>query len=178
MCVRDQGGERERKRTPYDLVAETKQMDRLPMVQFATGGIMTPADTSLMIQLGYDGVFLESKIFNCLDPYKRVQGIIQALRHYNDPHVLVETSCGLEDSNANLNLFEDMIEQLAVKNHCNVSLLSVYELRMWLVFSFCRIKCCCAYESLWFWYFLTPSFSLCLSSIGGVGNICSSVVGN
>ena len=88
-------------------------MGKLPMFQFATGGIVTPTDIALMMQLGYDAVFLEYEIFNCLDPYKRVQGIIQAVRHYNDPHVLVETSCGLEDSNANLNLNEDKIEQFA-----------------------------------------------------------------
>ena len=74
---------------------------------------MTLIDTALMMQLGYDVVFLEYEIFNCLDPYKRVHGIIQAVRHYNDPHVLVETSCGLEDSIANLNLGEDKIEQFA-----------------------------------------------------------------
>ena len=83
------------------------------MVQFAVEGIVTPADAALMIQLGYDGVFLESEIFNCLDPYKRVRGIIQVVRHYNDPHVLVETSCGLEYSNANLNLGENRVEQFA-----------------------------------------------------------------
>ena len=83
------------------------------MVQFAARGIMTSANTTLMMQLGYDGVFLEFEIFNCSDPYKRVRGIIQAVRHYNDPHVLVETSCGLENSNANLNLDEDKIEQFA-----------------------------------------------------------------
>ena len=83
------------------------------MVQFAARGIVTPTDTALMMQLGYDGMFLESEIFNCSDPYKRVRGIIQAVWHYNDPHVLVETSCGLEDSNANLNLVEDKIKQFA-----------------------------------------------------------------
>ena len=83
------------------------------MVQFAAGGIVTPADIALMMQLGYDGMFLESEIFNCSNPYKRVRGIIQVVWHYNDPHVLVETSCGLEDSNANLNLGEDRIEQFA-----------------------------------------------------------------
>ena len=83
------------------------------MVQFAARGIVTPAGAALMMQLGYDGVFLESEIFNCSDPYKCVWGIIQAVRHYNDPHVLVETSCGSEDSNANLNLSENRVEQFA-----------------------------------------------------------------
>ncbi|XP_044484527.1 pyridoxal 5'-phosphate synthase-like subunit PDX1.2 [Mangifera indica] len=96
---------------PYDLVAQTKQMGRLPVVQFAAGGIVTPADAALMMQLGCDGVFVGSEVFDSLDPYKRVRGIVQAIRHYNDPHVLVESSCGLEDVMAGLNLNEDRIEQ-------------------------------------------------------------------
>jgi len=98
---------------PYDLVAQTKQMGRLPVVQFAAGGIVTPADTALLMQLGCDGVFVGSEIFECSDPYKRVRGIIQAVRHYTDPHVLVETSSGLEETMAGLNLGEDRIEQFA-----------------------------------------------------------------
>ncbi|KAM6567207.1 hypothetical protein CsatA_026335 [Cannabis sativa] len=96
---------------PYDLVAQTKQMGRLPVVQVAAGGIVTPADAALMMQLGCDGVFVGSEIFNSSDPYKRVRGITQAVRHYNDPHVLVETSTGLADAMAGLNLNEDRIEQ-------------------------------------------------------------------
>ncbi|EXB74497.1 putative pyridoxal biosynthesis protein [Morus notabilis] len=95
---------------PYDLVAQTKQMGRLPVVQFAGGGIVTPADAALMMQLGCDGVFVGSETFNSPDPYKRVRGIVQAVRHYNDPHVLVETSCGLADAMAGLSLSEDRIE--------------------------------------------------------------------
>jgi len=98
---------------PYDLLAQTKQMGRLPVVQFAAGGIVTPADAALMMQLGCDGVFVGSEIFDCSDPYKRVRGIIQAVRHYTDPHMLVEISCGLEDTMAGLNLSEDRIEQFA-----------------------------------------------------------------
>ncbi|KAK1578561.1 hypothetical protein Q3G72_031226 [Acer saccharum] len=96
---------------PYDLVAQTKQMGRLPVVQFAAGGIVTPADAALMMQLGCDGVFVGSEIFECPDPFKKVRGIVQAVRHYNDPHVLVESSCGLEDAMAGINLSEDRIEQ-------------------------------------------------------------------
>ncbi|KAJ7951778.1 Pyridoxal 5'-phosphate synthase subunit PDX1 [Quillaja saponaria] len=96
---------------PYDLMAQTKQMGRLPVMQFAAGGIVTPADAALMMQLGSDGVFMGSEIFECSDPYNRVRGIIQAVRHYNDPHVLVETSCGLAEAMGNLNLSEDRIEQ-------------------------------------------------------------------
>lgn len=96
---------------PYDLVAQTKQMGRLPVVQFAAGGVVTPADAALMMQLGCDGVFVGSEVFGCSDPYKRVRGIVQAVRHYNDPHVLVESSCGLEDEMAGINLSDDRIEQ-------------------------------------------------------------------
>ena len=95
---------------PYDLVAQTKQMGRLPVVHFAAGGIVTPADAALMMQLGCDGVFVGSEIFQSADPFKRVRGIVQAVRHYNDPHVLVETSCGLNQAMADLNLSEDRIE--------------------------------------------------------------------
>lgn len=96
---------------PYDLVAQTKQMGRLPVVQFAAGGVVTPADAALMMQLGCDGVFVGSEVFECSDPYKKVRGIVQAVRHYNDPHVLVESSCGLEDAMAGINLSDDRIEQ-------------------------------------------------------------------
>ncbi|OMO66739.1 Vitamin B6 biosynthesis protein [Corchorus olitorius] len=97
---------------PYDLVAQTKQMGRLPVVHFAAGGIVTPADAALMMQLGCDGVFVGSEVFdNCSDPYKRVRGIVEAVRHYNDPHVLVENSCGLEEGMAGLNVSEERIEQ-------------------------------------------------------------------
>ncbi|XP_015938405.1 pyridoxal 5'-phosphate synthase-like subunit PDX1.2 [Arachis duranensis] len=95
---------------PYDLVAQTKQMGRLPVVHFAAGGIVTPADAALMMQLGCDGVFVGSEIFQFEDPYKRVRGIVQAVRHYNDLHVLVETSCGLTRAMADLNLNGDRIE--------------------------------------------------------------------
>ncbi|KAF8400780.1 hypothetical protein HHK36_014082 [Tetracentron sinense] len=77
---------------PYDLVAQTKQMGRLPVVHFAAGGIATPADAALMMQLGCDGVFVGSEILNSPDPYRSARAIVQAVRHYNDPHVLASTS--------------------------------------------------------------------------------------
>ncbi|KAJ1388784.1 Ribulose-phosphate binding barrel [Sesbania bispinosa] len=95
---------------PYDLVAQTKQMGRLPVVHFAAGGIVTPADAALMMQLGCHGVFVGCEVFRCQDPFERVRGIIQAVRHYNDPHVLVETSCGFTGAMADLNLGGDRIE--------------------------------------------------------------------
>ncbi|XP_028771762.1 pyridoxal 5'-phosphate synthase-like subunit PDX1.2 [Neltuma alba] len=96
---------------PYDLVVQIKQMGRLPVVHFAAGGIVTPADAALMMQLGCDGVFVGSEIFDCSDPYKRLRGIIQAVRHYNDPNVLVESSCGLAEAMACLNISDARIEQ-------------------------------------------------------------------
>ncbi|PRQ50894.1 putative pyridoxal 5'-phosphate synthase (glutamine hydrolyzing) [Rosa chinensis] len=95
---------------PYDLVAQTKQMGRLPVVQFASGGIVTPADVGLMMQLGCDGVFIGSDVFGSPDPYKRVRGIADAVRNYNDPDVLVETSSGLAGLMAGMSLGEDRIE--------------------------------------------------------------------
>ncbi|XP_058179332.1 pyridoxal 5'-phosphate synthase-like subunit PDX1.2 [Rhododendron vialii] len=95
---------------PYDIVAQTKQMGRLPVVHFAAGGIATPADAALMMQLGCDGVFIGQEVFRCSDPYKRARAIVEAVRNYNDPHVLAETSCGLEEDMAGLNL--DSVEQL------------------------------------------------------------------
>lgn len=92
---------------PYDLVAQTKQMGRLPVVQFAAGGITTPADAALMMQLGCDGVFLGSDVFACSDPIKRVRAVVLAVVHYNDPRMLAEISSGLVDSVARLDLNEE-----------------------------------------------------------------------
>uniref|UniRef100_A0A0D3AD82 PdxS/SNZ N-terminal domain-containing protein n=1 Tax=Brassica oleracea var. oleracea TaxID=109376 RepID=A0A0D3AD82_BRAOL len=89
---------------PYDLVAQTKQMGRVPVVQFASGGITTPADAALMMQLGCDGVFVGCEVFEGTDPFKRVRSIVQAVQHYNDPHVLAEMSSGLESAMESLSL--------------------------------------------------------------------------
>ncbi|KAE9621367.1 putative pyridoxal 5'-phosphate synthase (glutamine hydrolyzing) [Lupinus albus] len=97
---------------PYDLVVQTKQLGRLPVVNFAAGGIVTPADAALMMQLGCDGVIVGSDVFDCPNPFNRVRGIVQAVRHYNDPHVLVETSSGLglDEEMEGLNLGDNRIE--------------------------------------------------------------------
>ncbi|XP_068648781.1 pyridoxal 5'-phosphate synthase-like subunit PDX1.2 [Aristolochia californica] len=91
---------------PYDLVAQTKQMGRLPVVIFAAGGLVTPADAALMMQLGCDGVFVGSELFNGPDGYERVRGIVRAVREYNDAHALAEASC-------RTNLPDGIIDQLA-----------------------------------------------------------------
>ncbi len=80
---------------PYELVVETKQLGRLPVVNFAAGGIATPADAALMMQIGVDGVFVGSGIFKSGDPAKRAAAIVKATTHYNDPKILAEVSRNL-----------------------------------------------------------------------------------
>lgn len=77
---------------PLELVKETKALGRLPVVNFAAGGVATPADAALMMQLGMDGVFVGSGIFKSGDPAKRARSIVQAVTHYNNPQVLAEVS--------------------------------------------------------------------------------------
>ncbi len=80
---------------PYELVLETRELGRLPVVNFAAGGIATPADAALMMQLGVDGVFVGSGIFKSGDPARRAAAIVQATTHYNDAHILAEVSRSL-----------------------------------------------------------------------------------
>ncbi|GAB4418688.1 MAG: pyridoxal 5'-phosphate synthase lyase subunit PdxS [Anaerolineae bacterium] len=77
---------------PYELVKETAELGRLPVVNFAAGGIATPADAALMMQLGMDGVFVGSGIFKSGDPARRARAIVQAVTHYNDPKIIAEVS--------------------------------------------------------------------------------------
>lgn len=83
---------------PYDLLKKTAQLGRLPVVNFAAGGVATPADAALMMQLGCDGVFVGSGIFRSGDPAKRAKAIVQAVTHYNNPQVLAEVSEGLGEA--------------------------------------------------------------------------------
>jgi pyridoxal 5'-phosphate synthase pdxS subunit len=82
---------------PYELVVQTRQEGRLPVVNFAAGGIATPADAALMMQLGVDGVFVGSGIFKSGDPAKRAAAIVKATTHYSDPYILAEVSRNLGD---------------------------------------------------------------------------------
>jgi pyridoxal 5'-phosphate synthase pdxS subunit len=77
---------------PYQIVKETKELGRMPVVNFAAGGIATPADAALMMQLGVDGNFVGSGIFKSGDPAKRADAIVKATTHYNDPAILAEIS--------------------------------------------------------------------------------------
>ena len=80
---------------PYALVKETKELGRLPVVNFAAGGLATPADAALMMQLGVDGVFVGSGIFKSGDPAKRAAAIVKATTHYNNPEILADVSRNL-----------------------------------------------------------------------------------
>jgi len=80
---------------PYELCLEVRELGRLPVVNFAAGGIATPADAALMMQLGVDGVFVGSGIFKSGDPAKRAAAIVKATTHYNEPKLLAEISRNL-----------------------------------------------------------------------------------
>ena len=80
---------------PFGLVKETKDLGQLPVVNFAAGGIATPADAALMMQLGVDGVFVGSGIFKSGDPPQRAKAIVEAVTHFDDPNILADISKGL-----------------------------------------------------------------------------------
>ncbi len=89
---------------PYDLVREVAQNGRLPVVNFAAGGVATPADAALMMQLGMDGVFVGSGIFKSGDPMKRAKAIVLAVTHYNDAKMLAEVSRNLGEAMVGINV--------------------------------------------------------------------------
>ncbi|KAI9335939.1 SOR/SNZ family-domain-containing protein [Obelidium mucronatum] len=91
---------------PHHLVVEVKRLGRLPVVNFAAGGVATPADAALMMQLGMDGVFVGSGIFKSGDPAKRARAIVQAVTNYNNPKVLAEVSEDLGEAMVGINCFE------------------------------------------------------------------------
>ena len=81
-----------------DLLLKTKELGRMPVVNFAAGGVATPADAALMMQLGADGVFVGSGIFKSDDPAPRAYAIVQSVTHYNDPKILAEVSKNLGEA--------------------------------------------------------------------------------
>lgn len=83
---------------PYELLVETRELGRLPVVNFAAGGIATPADAALMMQLGVDGVFVGSGIFKSGNPAKRAEAIVKAVTHYENPEILAEVSRNLGEA--------------------------------------------------------------------------------
>jgi pyridoxal 5'-phosphate synthase pdxS subunit len=89
---------------PYELVIETRELGKLPVVNFAAGGIATPADAGLMMQLGVDGVFVGSGIFKSGNPAKRAAAIVKAVTHFENPEILAEVSRNLGEPMVGLNV--------------------------------------------------------------------------
>jgi pyridoxal 5'-phosphate synthase pdxS subunit len=83
---------------PAELLIETAQRQRIPVVNFSAGGIATPADAAMMMQLGSDGVFVGSGIFKSQNPAQMARAIVEAVNHYNEPAVIAEVSKGLGDA--------------------------------------------------------------------------------
>jgi pyridoxal 5'-phosphate synthase pdxS subunit len=89
---------------PYDLLVWVAENGKLPVVNFAAGGVATPADAALMMALGADGVFVGSGIFKSGDPARRARAIVQAVTHYNDPAILAEVSRDLGEAMVGINV--------------------------------------------------------------------------
>ena len=101
-------------RAPFDVVKEIHELGKLPIVNFAAGGIATPADAALMMQLGCDGVFVGSGIFKSGDPKERAEAIVIATTNYNDPEKLIEVSKNLGEPMVGINIDDlDEAEKLA-----------------------------------------------------------------
>ena len=88
---------------PYDLVLYVHENGKLPVVNFAAGGVATPADAALMMQLGAEGVFVGSGIFKSGDPEKRAKAIVQAVTNYNNPKILASISENLGEAMVGIN---------------------------------------------------------------------------
>ena len=91
-------------RAPLDLVMETAETGKLPVVLFTAGGIATPADAAMMMQLGADGVFVGSGIFKSGNPEERAKAIVQATTYFNDPDVIGKVSRGLGEAMVGINI--------------------------------------------------------------------------
>jgi pyridoxal 5'-phosphate synthase pdxS subunit len=89
---------------PYELVVETARLGRLPVVMFTAGGIATPADAAMMMQLGADGVFVGSGIFKSGNPAERANAIVQATLHYDDASIVAKVSRGLGEAMVGINV--------------------------------------------------------------------------
>jgi len=89
---------------PYSLVKQTAELGKLPVVNFAAGGVATPADAAMMMQLGMDGVFVGSGIFKSGNPEKRARAIVQAVTNFNNPKILAEVSEDLGEAMVGINV--------------------------------------------------------------------------
>ena len=103
-------------KAPYELVKEVHDSGKLPVVNFAAGGIATPADAALMMQLGVDGVFVGSGIFKSDQPERMAKAIVKATTHFRDPQIIADVSRGLGDAMPGLDVRTMPVEeQLAVR---------------------------------------------------------------
>lgn len=100
---------------PIELVKEVAVMQRLPVVNFAAGGIATPADAAMMMQLGTDGVFVGSGIFKSKNPSLMAKAIVESVTNYDDPEVLAKVSRGLGDAMPGINI-EDIPQEQQLQN--------------------------------------------------------------
>ena len=97
---------------PFELVVEIHKTGKLPVVNFAAGGVATPADAALMMQLGADGVFVGSGIFKSTNPAVRAQAIVKATTHYQDPEIIAEVSKNLGEAMPGLDIKQIPTEEL------------------------------------------------------------------
>merc|ERR1712125_242441 len=104
---------------PVSLVQEVKKEGKLPVVNFAAGGVATPADAALCMQLGVDGVFVGSGIFKSTDPEKRARAIVKAVTHFKDPQVLAEVSEDLGEAMTGINM-DDLAVRFADREGGNM----------------------------------------------------------
>ena len=100
---------------PLELVTEVHRSGRLPVVNFAAGGVATPADAALMMQLGCDGIFVGSGVFKSADPVKRARAIVKATAYFNDPQKVLEASMDLGEAMPGLEISEIPPEQILAK---------------------------------------------------------------
>ena len=96
---------------PFDVLKEIAQLQRLPVVNFAAGGIATPADAAMMMQMGVDGVFVGSGIFKSHDPAPRARAIVEATTHYDEPDVIAEVSKNLGEAMVGINVADIPVEK-------------------------------------------------------------------
>ncbi len=102
-------------RAPYELIREISQTGKLPVVLFTAGGIATPADAALMMQLGADGVFVGSGIFKSGDPETRARAIVEATTYFNEPEMIAKVSRGLGEAMVGINISDIPEEQRLAK---------------------------------------------------------------
>ncbi len=95
---------------PYELVKQTARLGKLPVPNFAAGGVATPADAALMMHLGAEAVFVGSGIFKSTDPEQRASAIVKAVTHYEDPEILLEISAGLGEAMRGIEMSELSVE--------------------------------------------------------------------